>query len=126
LGLKLVRQLPRWLKRQFQVIVLADRAFGSVEFLKGIRSLRLHAITGVRRDRLLQDGRPLWQLHKPSQQIRLKGLTFPVTIAWFYLQRDGEKKRSKRYVLSTKALKASTIVGWGKHRWLARGIFEDS
>jgi hypothetical protein len=85
-------------------MVLADTAFGSVEFLKGIHSLRLHAITGVRRDRLLQDGPPLWQLHRPGQQIRLKGLIFPVSVAWFYFKRDGEKKRSKRYVLSTKAL----------------------
>jgi hypothetical protein len=124
LGLKLVRQLPRWLKRQFQVMVLADTAFGSIEFLKGLRSLRLHAITGVRRDRLLQDGRPLWQLHKPGQQVRLQGLNFPVTVAWFYLKRDGERKPSKRYVLSTKALKASTIVWWGRHRWQIEGFFK--
>jgi len=106
----LVRQLPRWLKRQFQLMVLADTAFGCIEFLKGIRSLKLHAITGIRRDRLLEDGRPIWQLHRPGQPIRLQGLSFPVTIAWFYLKRDGEKKHSKRYVLSTNPLKASTIV----------------
>jgi hypothetical protein len=30
----------------------------------------------------------------------------------------------KRYVLSTKPLKASTIVGWGRHRWQIEGWFK--
>jgi hypothetical protein len=121
LGLQLVRQLPRWLRRAFKVVVLADTAFGSVDFLKGIRKLKLHAITGVRYDRYLQDGRQLFHLHNPGQQVRLKGLDFPVTVAWFYLKRQGDKPRLKRYVLSTQALKASTIVWWGRHRWQIEG-----
>ncbi|MBD2259312.1 transposase [Pseudanabaena sp. FACHB-2040] len=120
LGLQLVRQLPRWLKASFKLMVLADTAFGSVEFLKGIRQLRLHAITGVRCDRRLRDKRQLVHLHKPGQQVYLQGLPFPVTIAWFYLKRDG--KRLKRYVLSTKALKAATVVWWGRHRWQIEGF----
>lgn len=124
LGLTLVRQLPKWLKRAFQVRVLADTAFGSVEFLQGIRALKLHAITGVRYDRKLSDGRQLFQLHKPGQRLHLKDLSYPVTIAWFYLQRDGHQKRSKRYVLSTAPLKASTIVWWGRHRWQIEGFFK--
>lgn len=124
LGLTLVRQLPRWLKPAFNLRVLADTAFGSVAFLKGIRQLKLHAITGVRYDRKLSDGRYLFQLHKPGQRLYLKDLPFPVTIAWFYLQRDGDKKRSKRYVLSTAPLKASTIVWWGRHRWQIEGFFK--
>lgn len=124
LGLQLVRQLPRWLRRAFKVVVLADTAFGSVDFLKGIRKLKLHAITGVRYDRCLQDGRQLFHLHKPGQQVRLKGLDFPVTVAWFYLKREGEKPRLKRYVLSTQVLKASTIIWWGRHRWQIEGWFK--
>ncbi|MEM0980642.1 MAG: transposase [Cyanobacteria bacterium P01_H01_bin.58] len=124
LGLTLVRQLPKWLKRAFKLRVLADTAFGSVEFLEGIRQLKLHAITGVRYDRKLSDGRQLFQLHKPGQRVYLQGLSCPVTIAWFYLKRDGNKKRSKRYVLSTAPLKASTIVWWGRHRWQIEGFFK--
>ncbi|MEO0538767.1 MAG: transposase [Cyanobacteria bacterium P01_A01_bin.123] len=60
LGLTLVRQLSKWLKRAFKVRVLADTAFGSVDFLEGIRQLKLHAITGVRYDRKLSDGRQLF------------------------------------------------------------------
>lgn len=124
LGLRLVCSLPRWLRRAFKILVLADTAFGSVEFLQGVRRLKLHAITGVRYDRQLVDGRPLFKLHKPGQQVRLNGLDFPVTIAWFYLKRDGESKRSKGYVLSTRPLKACTIVGWGRHRWQIEGFFK--
>lgn len=122
LGLQLLRQLPRWLRQAFRLVVLADTAFGSVDFLKGIRKLKLHAITGVRYDRCLQDGRQLFHLHKPGQQVRLKGLDFPVTVAWFYLKRD--HKRQKRYVLSTQPLKASTIIWWGRHRWQIEGWFK--
>jgi Transposase DDE domain. len=124
LGLRLVRQLPRWLRRAFKILVLADTAFGSVEFLQEVRRLKLHAITGVRYDRRLVDGRHLFTLHKPGQQVRLEGLNFPVTIAWFYLKREGESKRSKRYVLSTRPLKACTIVWWGRHRWQIEGFFK--
>jgi hypothetical protein len=81
-------------------------------------------ITGVRYDRCLSDGRQLFQLHKTGQQVRLKGLSFPVTVAWFYLKREGDKPRLKRYVLSTKPLKASTIVWWGRHRWQIEGWFK--
>lgn len=124
LGLHLVRQLPRWLRNAFRLVVLADTAFGSVDFLKGIRKLKLQAITGVRYDRCLQDGRPLFRLHKPGQQVRLKGLDFPVTVAWLYLKREGKPVRLKRYVLSTRPLKASTIVWWGRHRWQIEGWFK--
>lgn len=124
LGLKLLRQLPRWLKRAFNLRVLADTAFGTVDFLHGVRQLKLHAITGVRYDRKLSDGRHLFELVKPGQRVRLQGLSCPVTIAWFYLKRDGPKKRSKRYVLSTEPLKASTIVWWGRRRWQIEGFFK--
>lgn len=64
LGLKLVRGLPKALTKHFQVMILADTAFGSVEFLHGIRKLKYHAVTGVACDRLLVDGRCLRHLHK--------------------------------------------------------------
>ncbi|BAZ21313.1 hypothetical protein NIES4073_21910 [Kalymmatonema gypsitolerans NIES-4073] len=32
------------------------------------------------------------------------------------------RKYVKRFVISTKALKASTISWWGKRRWLSRGL----
>jgi hypothetical protein len=122
LGLRLVRRLPCVLKRRFQVMVLADTAFGSVEFLQGIRQLKYHAVVGVRRDRKLVDGRHVSSLYKRGQQVRLHGLPFVVSISWFYLKRDG--KWEKRFVLSTRAMKASTINWWGKRRWQIEGWFK--
>jgi hypothetical protein len=52
----------------------------------------------------------------------LTDLPFPVTIAWFYLKRDA--KLEKRFVLSTRPLKGSTIIWWGKRRWAIEGFFK--
>lgn len=56
----------------------------SIEFLAGVRKLKYHAITGVRCDRKLADGRSMAQLHKRGQQVRLVGLNFPVSLSWYY------------------------------------------
>lgn len=62
-------------------------------------------------------------LHKRGQQVRLGGLKFPVHLSWYYLRRkDG--KLEKRYVLSTKVLKGSTITWWGRRRWQIEGWFK--
>lgn len=123
LGLNLLCCLPKTLTQRFQVLVLVDTAFGSIQFLKGVRKLRYHAIAGVRCDRKLQDGRSVAHLHKRGQQVRLGGLKFPVHLSWYYLRRkDG--KLEKRYVLSTKVLKGSTLTWWGRRRWQIEGWFK--
>lgn len=76
---------------------------------------KYHAITGVRYDRQLVDGRCLKLLHKKGQQLGLVGLKFPVTVSWYYLKRD-DGKLEKRFALFTKPLKASTINWWGKRQ----------
>ena len=123
LGLKLVQRLPKLLTKHFQVMILADTAFGSVEFLQGIRKLKYHAITGLAINRKLVDGRVLRHLHKQGQQVHLVGLKFPVTVSWYYLKRD-HGRLEKRFVLSTRPLKASTIQWWGKRRWQIEGWFK--
>ncbi len=123
LGLKLVKRLPQSLTQRFETIILADTAFGSVEFLEGIRQLKYHAVTGVAISRKLADGRVLRHLHKQGQQVRLCGLKFPVTVSWYYLKRDNGKLE-KRFVLSTRAIKASTLKWWGKRRWQIEGWFK--
>ena len=84
LGLKLVKGLPPALTKRSQVMILVDTAFGTVDFLHGIRKLKYHAIAGVRYDRQLIDGRSVCDLHKRGQQVRLVGLKFPVSVSWFY------------------------------------------
>jgi hypothetical protein len=123
LGLKLVKRLPQSLTQHFKTIILADTAFGSAEFIHGVRQLKYHAVTGVAINRKLIDGRVLRRLHKPGQQVRLVGLNFPVTVSWYYLKRDDEKLE-KRFVLSTRPIKASTLKWWGKRRWQIEGWFK--
>jgi len=123
LGLRLVRGLPKALTRHFEVLVLADTAFGSIEFLQGVRLLKHHALAGVRCDRKLEDGRSVAHLHKRGQQVRLVGLKFPVSVSWYYLKRD-DGKLEKRFVLSTKQLLGTTISRWGKKRWQIEGWFK--
>nr|WP_199341034.1 transposase [Nostoc spongiaeforme] len=123
LGLKLVKRLPQFLTNRFQTVILADTAFGSIEFLEGIRKLKYHAITGVAISRKLADGRLLRRLHQQGQQVYLFGLSFPVTVSWYYLKRNNGKLE-KRFVLSTRPIKASTLKWWGKRRWQIEGWFK--
>lgn len=123
LGLKLVKRLPQSLTKRFQIIILGDTAFSSIEFLEGIRELKYHAVTGLAINRKLVDGRVLRHLHKQGQQVYLFGLKFPVTVSWYYLKRDNGKLE-KRFVLSTRPIKASTLKWWGKRRWQIEGWFK--
>lgn len=112
--------MPKALTQCFEVLVLVDTAFGSIEFLQGVRQLKYRAITGVRCNRKLKDGRSVEKLPKQGQQVQLLGLKFPVFLSWYYLKRDNGKL--EQYVLSTKALKGSTITWWGKRRWSIEGF----
>lgn len=122
LAVRLIDTLPKQLLKAFRSIILADTAFGSVAFLQAMRKRRQPVIVGLRCDRKLADGRQVCDLVKKGQQVRLDGLSFPVTISWLYLKRDG--KLEKRFVLSTRPLKGSTITWWGRRRWSIEGFFK--
>jgi hypothetical protein len=123
LGLKQILCLPKKLTKHFQVMVLVDTAFGSVEFLHGVRKQKYHVIAGIACTRKLVDGRCVARLHKRGQQLYLRSFKFPVYVSWYYFKRD-DGKYVKRFVISTKALKASTISWWGKRRWQIEGWFK--
>jgi hypothetical protein len=123
LGLQLLRRLPQPLTKRFQVLVLADTGFGSIEFLEGTQKLGYHTIVGVRRDRKQQSGEAISRCSHRGQQTQLVGLSLPVWVSWFWLKRDNGK-RELRYVLSTKPLKGSTMTRWGKRRWQIEGWFK--
>ena len=123
LGLRLLQRLPKILTQRFEVLVLADTAFGSHEFITKVRQLKHHALIGVRCDWRLEDGRSVTHLHRRGQQVRLLGLKFSVHLSWYYLKRS-DGKLAKRYVLCTKALKGSTITWWGRRRWQIEGFFK--
>ncbi len=48
LGLKQVLCLPKKLTKHFQVMVLVDTAFGSIQFIHGVRSRKYHVIARKR------------------------------------------------------------------------------
>ena len=104
-------------------MILADSGFSSVNFLKTVKRLKLHALVGIRSNRKLIDGRKIKDLHKGGQQIYLVDLPFPVSVAHYYFKQDNGKYL-KRYVICTKQLKASTLVWWGKKRWQIEGFFK--
>lgn len=122
LAVRLIDTLPQSLTRAFRVIILVDTAFGTVRFLKAMRKRRYPVIVGVRCDRRLADGRRVCDLASKGQQVKLEGLPFAVTISWLYLKRNG--KLEKRFVLSTRPLKGSTITWWGRRRWSIEGFFK--
>lgn len=123
LGLRLVQRLPRILTQHFKVLVLADTAFGTNEFITKVCQLKHHTLVGVRSVRKLADGRSIPQLHKRGQQVRLLGLKARVYLSWYYFKRS-DGKLEKRYILCTKALKASTMTWWGRRRWAIEGFFK--
>lgn len=123
LGWRLLRQLPKSLTQRFAVLVLADSAFGSKEFVTQVRQLKHHALVGIPCTRKLDDGRNVRLLHKRGSGVRLLGLKFPVYLSWYYFKRS-DGKWEKRYILCTKALKGSTITYWGRRRWAIEGFFK--
>ncbi|MBP5977113.1 hypothetical protein HW132_31420 [Brasilonema sp. CT11] len=94
-----------------------------MQFLHSVRKKKYHIIAGIACTHKLVDGRCVAQLHKRGQQLHLRGLKFPVYVSWYYFKRD-DGKYVKRFVISTKALKASTISWWGKRRWQIEGWFK--
>ena len=123
LGLKLLRTLPKRLTHRFRVLVLADTGFSSVEFINGIEKLRdFQAIVGIPKNRLMAHGKAIETITKKGQQVQIQRFEKMVTASWFYLERNG--KLEKRFVISTRVLKGSTITWWGRRRWAIEGFFK--
>jgi hypothetical protein len=57
-----------------------------------------------------------------GQQVQIQKFEKMVTVSWFYLERNG--KLQKRFVISTRVLKGSTITWWGRRRWAIEGFFK--
>lgn len=124
LAIRLLNTLPKSLANRFEVRVLGDTAFGSIEFLNWINQQKnYHAIVGIRKDRRLSDKRTVSQLGKRGQQVKLEGLKFTVTLSWYWVDRQDGKKE-KRFVISTKPLSAVYITMLGRRRWKIEGFFK--
>ena len=105
-------------------MVLADSAFCGAEFLRGARRMGHHVVVGVRKDRLLADGRRVDRAPRRGGPAWVEGLEeVAVYVASYWLKRDGGKKE-RRFVLSTKAMRPRHVVRWGKRRWRIEGFFK--
>ncbi len=123
LGVKMLRCLPKSLTQRYQVLVLVDTGFGSVDFLKQVRSLKFHVVAGVRNDRRLSTGGNVADITNRGRQVYLEGLNFPVTLSWYWLEKENGK-REKRFVVSTKSFSWAYISNLGKRRWLIEAFFK--
>lgn len=124
LAQKLLRTLPPILIQSFQIYVLGDTAFGTVDLLNQVRGdlFNHHAIVGMPKSRTLQDGRKISEIKTRGQQVYLNDLDIPVYLSWVWLKRDGQ--RVQRFVISTKPMKGSTIARWGRRRWSIEAFFK--
>jgi hypothetical protein len=123
LALSLLRCLPIWLKTRFKCRVLADTGFGSSAFITGCANLTLPVVVGVPCDRTTEQGKKLSELPVQGAMLFLKGCTTPVYVAWFRLIGKNDSYEW-RYVVSTVAAHARTIVRWGKRRWRIEAFFK--
>lgn len=123
LGLRLWNSLPKTLRERYQVQVLVDTAFGSIDFLKGVRNLKFHAVAGVRFDRRLATSGTVRDVNRRGQQVYLEGLSFPVTLSWYWLKKD-DGTTEQRFVVSTKPLSGVYITILGRRRWQIEGFFK--
>jgi Transposase DDE domain len=121
----LVQSLPRSLTEHYEVRILADTAFGSIDFLNWVHARPgLHAVVGVRADRrLAHKGQSVQSVPRQGRQVVLEGLAFPVTLSWYWLKRDNGT-REQRFVVSTQPLSGSYITRLGRRRWQIEGFFK--
>jgi hypothetical protein len=100
-----------------------ESGFSSVEFVNGVEKLSdFQAIVGIPKNRLMANGKAIKTITKKGQQVQITEFERMVTASWFYLERNG--KLEKRFVISTRALKGSTISWWGRRRWAIEGFFK--
>lgn len=125
LAQRLLLSLPRTLRQHYEVRVLADTAFGSTTFLNWVHERPgLQAVVGVCDDRrLAHPGRSVHSVARQGTQVVLYGLSFPVTLSWYWLKRD-DGQREKRFVVATEPLSGSYITRLGRRRWQIEGFFK--
>ena len=70
----------------------------------------------------MANGKAIETITKKGQQVQIQRFEKMVTASWFYLERNG--KLEKRFVISTRVLKGSTITWWGRRRWAIEGFFK--
>lgn len=109
------------MRRLYRIRVLADAAFGSTEFISGVRPLGFHAVVGIRWGRRLQDNCRVDQVRQRGACIQLSDLEEAVSLSWVWLKRAGQWVQ--RFVISTQKMTGRAIARCGKRRWRIEGFF---
>ncbi|WP_073074119.1 transposase [Phormidesmis priestleyi] len=126
LACKLLARVPKTLTHRFPVIVLADTEFGTIKFLQAVQKRQWRAVVGMPGNRQMENGKSLKQLYRTGrrgQQVRLVGMSTPLTVSWFWLKRS-ERKRELRFVVSTYPYSGVYLVRLGRQRWAIEGFFK--
>lgn len=125
LAQRLILSLPKRLTQSYAVRILADTAFGSVDFLSWVKARPgLNLVVGVRDDRrLATPGQSVKSLSRQGSQATLFEMTFPVTVSWYWVERE-KGTREQRFVVSTEPLSGSYITRLGRRRWQIEGFFK--
>lgn len=123
LALKMIKKLPKILKQQHRIIVLADGAYDGKDFLKGIKSQGHIAVVSMRSNRKLDDGRHLRDIRR-TEEVQPSNLPFPIWVTRFKLKGIKGKKFQWRHVIATQELSGKMIKRWGKRRWLIEAFFK--
>jgi hypothetical protein len=122
-ALSMLRCLPAWFSNRFRIRVLADGGFGSTEFIEGCAELKYPVLVGMACDRKTKQGFRLDQLALQGTLVELRDCRIPVYVAWFKLKgKNGWFEW--RYIVSTVAATAQTMIRWGKRRWRIEAFFK--
>jgi hypothetical protein len=123
LGLKLVKNLPKALTEHFQVMILADTAFGSVEFLHAIRHLNIMPLSEYAVTAFFSMGAVSPTYTNVDNKCVLSARSFlSVSLGIISNGIMARKKNALFYLLNP--LKGSTITWWGRRRWQIEGWFK--
>lgn len=110
-------------------LVLADAAFGTSDFIEGVREREMHTLVGVRRNLLLEDGRThLHQVKARGQKVRLNCCPeVPGRLSWVWLKRS-DGKEEQRFVFSTLPLDGQRMTALFSNlfskRWCIETAFQ--
>ena len=65
----------------------------------------------------------LYRQGQRGQQVYILGISYPLTVSWFWLKR-AEGKRELRFVVSTYPYSGVYLVRLGRRRWAIEGFFK--
>ncbi|AEV17319.1 hypothetical protein TCCBUS3UF1_p220 (plasmid) [Thermus sp. CCB_US3_UF1] len=123
LALRLLASLPPWMRKAFRVRVVADTAFGTIRFLRGVRELGLEAVVGMRRDRRLWGGERLADLRRQGSRVHLRGVSFPLWAFRYRYPLPGGGWEW-RYGVATFPASPRTLLVWGRRRFSIEHFFK--